>query len=210
MTSRKRPAVPSEPPERLTEEAAQVWREVIARGALAATVDAAMLEAYCSLVVRWRDAAKRVADEGIVVDGGEKRGAVVHPALAAERQLSQQLREWGPLFNRPTSARRRSGPMYDATRRSIAAAGLKDEKRFEGACEATLTLAWIIDEAQRDGMDALLKVSYSVIPSYLKACGELRITPAAVPTVPAAPPGEPSTPAPVRAIGEMREKLGRA
>ena len=49
------------------------------------------------------------------------------------------------------------------------------------ACEAVLTLAWLIDEAQRAGLDALQKASYVTIPTYLKGCAELEITPASIP-----------------------------
>lgn len=179
MAARKPTAIPADPPDRLSEEAAEIWRDVVARGAIAPVVDAVMLEAYCELVVRWRDAAKRIADEGLVVDGG--RTPIVHPAVAAERQLSDQLRAWAPLINKPAAPRRRSGPMYDATRRSIAASTDLQHNRYAGACEAVLTLAWVIDEAQREGLEALRKVSYTVIPSYLKGCAELQITPASLP-----------------------------
>lgn len=173
-------AIPTEPPERLSDEAAELWSEIVARKAMAPTVDAPMLEAYCALVIRWRDAARKIADEGIVVDG-DKRGAIVHPALAAERQLAEQIREWAPLFNRPAAAKRKAGPMYDATKRSIEAAKLPDEPQFEGATAAVLTLAWLIDEAQRAGLEAIQKASFVMIPSYLKGCAELQITPASLP-----------------------------
>lgn len=181
MAPRKPPTIPAEPPERLNDEAADLWREIISRGAISPNADAAMLEAYCALVIRWRAAAAKLSDEGLVVDGGDRRGAVVHPALAAERQLAEQIREWAPLFNRPKAATRRSGPMYDATRRSIAAAPRLAEPKFEGACAAVLTLAWLIDEAQREGLEALRKASFVMIPSYLKGCAELQITPASLP-----------------------------
>lgn len=182
MAARKPATIPTDPPDRISAAAGEVWRDVVSRGAISAKADAAMLEAYCELVVRWRAAAEKLTLEGLVVDGGEKRGAVVHPALAAERQLAEQLREWGPLFNAPRAAARKRGPMYDATKRSIAEAPpLLDDKRFEGACEAVLTLAWLIDEAQREGLDALRQASYVMIPSYLKGCAALQITPASLP-----------------------------
>lgn len=174
--------IPRTPPERLSAEAAEVWVDVIRRDRIHPAADAATLEVYCELTVRWREASRKVSEEGIVVDGGDRRGAIVHPALAAERQLAEQLREWGPMFNRPPRAARRRGTMYDATKASIAAAPeVADEDRLQGACEAVLTLAWLIDEAQREGLEALRKASYSVIPSYLKACAELQITPASLP-----------------------------
>lgn len=181
MAGKPKHHLPAEPPDRLSAAAAAIWREIIARDAIDPGVDAAVLEAYCALVVRWRDAAAKLTAEGLVVDGGDRRGAVVHPALVAERQLAEQVREWAPLFNRPRPAVRRRGPMYDATKRSIKDANLPASKRYDGACEAVLTLAWLIDEAQREGLDALRKVSYGLIPSYLKGCAELQITPASLP-----------------------------
>lgn len=180
----RRPAsgIPTTPPEHLSELAAEVWAEVVARDRIHPAADPRTLEAYCELTVRWRQASDKITDEGIVVDGGDKRGAVAHPALAAERQMAEQLREWGPMFNRPARAARRRGTMYDATNASIKAAPeVLDEDRFQGACQAVLTLAWLIDEAQREGLEALRKASYSVIPSYLKGMGELGLTPAELP-----------------------------
>lgn len=175
------PKIPSEPPERVRADVAEVWRENIGRAAsFDPKVDAALFEAYCSLIARWRTTAKQVAEDGLVV-GDDKKGAIVHPALAAERQLADQIKDWAPLFNRPPAAKRKQGPMYDATRRSIAAANLTNDKEFEGACEAVLTLAWLIDEAQRAGLEALQKASFVMIPSYLKGCAELQITPASIP-----------------------------
>lgn len=169
------------PPDRISEAERDVWVEVVERGRMHPTVVPEMLETYCSLVVRSRAAAEKVAGEGLVVDGGDKRGAVVHPALAAERELAEQIRKWAPLFNRPAAMKRKSGPMYDATRRSITAAQLDAKPEFEGIREAAMTYAWLIDEAQREGLEALQKATYNLIPSYVKACAELQITPASVP-----------------------------
>lgn len=189
MVTRKPSSIPSDPPERLDPDAQQIWRDIVARDAIAPGVDEHTLEAYCALVIRWRDASRRIVEEGLVVNGGDKRGAIVHPALAAERQLAQQLREWAELVNRPAALRRRPGRMYDATRKSITEAGLDDKPQFAGACEAVLTLAWLIDEAQREGLEELRKAAHPLIPNYLKGCTDLRITPASVPAVPVVPPG---------------------
>lgn len=179
MPTPKRPSF--DPPDRLSEAAREVWEETVRRGRMHPTVDPEILETYCILVVRWREAAEKVAAEGLVVDGGDRRGAVVHPALAAERELAEQIRKWSPLFNKPAAVRRRSGPMYDATRRSIVAAELDKTNEYEAVCEAVLTLAWLIDEAQREGIEALQKATYNLIPTYVKGCAELQITPASVP-----------------------------
>ena len=185
MAARRPSTIPPHPPDRLDGGAAEVWREVVARGAISPKADAAMLEIYCVLFAQSRDVASSAATlyalKGLVV-ADEKRGAVVHPALAAARQLADQLRDWAPMFNAPKPATRRRGPMYDATKHSIAAEPkLAGDERFKGACEAVLTLAWLIDEAQREGLDALRQASYVMIPSYLKGCAALQITPASLP-----------------------------
>ncbi|MDJ1113226.1 P27 family phage terminase small subunit [Microbacterium dauci] len=169
-----------DPPDRLTDAEREVWVEMTRRGRMSPTVTPETLETYCSLVVRWRAASAKVESEGLVVDGGDKRGAVVHPALAAERELAEQVRKWSPLFNR-TAAARRPGPMVNATRHSIEAAELDKKTEYEGICLAVLTLAWLIDEAQREGLEALQKATYNLIPSYVKGCAELQITPASLP-----------------------------
>jgi P27 family predicted phage terminase small subunit len=182
MAARRPSTIPVDPPDRLDESAAEVWREVVARGAISPKADAAMLEVYCVLVAQSRTVAQKLSSEGLVV-ADDKKGAVVHPALAAARQLADDLRVWAPMFNAPKAAvRNPRGPMYSATKQSIAAEPkLVNDDRFKGACEAVLTLAWLIDEAQREGLDALRQASYVMIPSYLKGCAALQITPASLP-----------------------------
>lgn len=174
-------SIPQDPPEHLSEEVAEVWKSLIGGAdSFAPTVDAAVFEAYCTLIIRWRKTSQSVAEDGIVV-GDEKKGAIVHPALAAQRALADQIKDWSPLFNRPPAARRRSGPIYDSTHKSIKAAELDKDDRFEGVCKAVLTLAWLIDEAQRAGIEALQKATYNLIPTYLKGCDQLQISPASLP-----------------------------
>lgn len=168
------------PPDHLADDVRAVWEQVVANDRIASTVTPDMLEAYCSLVVRHRDAAAQVASDGIVVREDERKPAVVHPALAAERQLADQLKDWAPLFNQQPAVRKR-GPLYDETKRSLKAAGLEEKEEFAGASAAVLTLAWLIDEAQRAGIEALQKASYVIIPTYLKGCAALQITPASLP-----------------------------
>jgi phage terminase small subunit len=169
-----------EPPEHLSDAASAIWRDVVERDALAPDVDDLMLETYCSLVARWREVTRKIDDEGLLVDGGEKRGAIVHPALATERSLAEQIAKWAPRVNR-SSAARRPGPMRNATQKSIEASPDLQGDQFAGAVEGVLTLAWLIDEAQRAGIEALQKVSYVLIPVYLKGCADLHITPASLP-----------------------------
>lgn len=172
----------SDPPEHLPEDAAEVWREIVATNDLAGTVDRAALEAFCTLVARLRAARRRVNEEGMVVT--DPRGRVVpHPALAVERQTAEQIRAWGDRFAPLVKPVRKRGYMADATARAIADAPHLQEAKFAGAVAAVKTLAWLIDEAQRESMDKLQKAAFGTIPTYLKACAELQITPTSVPEV---------------------------
>ena len=170
----------TDPPEHLPNDVAEVWREIVATNDLAGTVDRAALEAFCTLIARLRDARRRVNEEGMVVT--DPRGRVVpHPALAVERQTAEQIRAWGDRFAPLVKPVRKRGYMADATARAIAEAPHLQDKKFAGAVAAVKTLAWLIDEAQRESMDKLQKASFGTIPTYLKACAELQITPASVP-----------------------------
>lgn len=169
-----------DPPDDLPEDAANVWREIVASNDLAGTVDRAALEAFCTLVARLRQARRRVEEEGMVVT--DPRGRVVpHPALAVERQTAEQIRAWGDRFAPLVKPTRKRGYMADATATALANAPHLDDKKYAGAKAAVKTLAWLIDEAQRESMDKLQKAAFGTIPSYLKACAELQITPASLP-----------------------------
>lgn len=190
-TPRSRPATPRAkeppaPPEGMSALAAAVWFEVVASNDLAGNVNRTALEAYCTLVARLREARHRVDDEGMVVK--DTKGHVVpHPALLVERQTAEEIRSWGDQFAPLVKPVRKRGYMADATAEAIAAAPHLDDRRFAGAIAAVKTLAWLIDEAQRAGMDQLQKAGFGIIPTYVKVCRELQITPASVPVVPAAP-----------------------
>jgi hypothetical protein len=181
VTSKRTPPAP---PAHVTDDVAEVWVEVVEENGIVGPVDRAALEAYCTLTVRLREASKRVADEGMIVKSGTKE--ILHPAITLERQLAEQLHALGARFMPVTAPRRRSGPMYDATKASFAAAEhLRGAEIYTGPRDAVLTLAWLIDEAQRAGIDALQRATFNLIPSYLKACAELQITPASLPAAPA-------------------------
>lgn len=190
----KRPANTSarntEPPTGLPEAAADVWREIMANNELAGTVDRSALEAFCTLMARLREARKRVEDEGMVVK--DPRGRVIpHPALAVERQTAEQIRAWGDRFAPLVKPTRKRGYMADATAASIANATHLSEAKYAGPVAALKTLAWMIDEAQRDSMEALQKAMTTTVPNYLKACTELQITPASIPALAGVAPVEP-------------------
>lgn len=167
-------------PEHLSQDAAGVWDAVVSTHPKPEHLDDLRLEAYCLAVATLRSAHRDLADNGLTIidDRGQ---AVKNPALAAAKDAQEQIRRWGREFAPPRPPRRRRGTMYDATTASISAADhLRDEK-FRGACEAVKTLAWLIDEAQRAGIEELRKATFGAIPAYLRGCAELQITPSAVP-----------------------------
>ncbi|SDF99091.1 phage terminase, small subunit, putative, P27 family [Cellulosimicrobium cellulans] len=170
------------PPESLPADAVKVWNEIVESNDLAGNVDRAALEVFCTLVAQLREARDRVKAEGMVVE--DARGRVVpHPALQVERALADQIRAWGDRFAPLVKPVRKRGYMADATATAIAnAPHLRDEPRYAGAIAAAKTLAWLIDEAQRAGMDALQRAAFGTIPMYVKVCAELQITPASAPT----------------------------
>lgn len=172
----------TEPPEDLPEAAATIWREIMASNELAGTVDRSALEAFCTLMARLREARNRIGDEGMVVK--DPRGRVIpHPALAVERQTAEQIRAWGDRFAPLVKPARKRGYMADATATSIANATHLAEAKYAGPIAALKTLAWMIDEAQRESMEALQKAMTTTVPNYLKACTELQITPASIPVL---------------------------
>lgn len=172
----------TEPPMEMPEAAATVWREIMTSNDLAGTVDRSALEAFCTLMARLREARQRVEDEGMVVK--DPRGRVIpHPALAVERQTAEQIRAWGDRFAPLVKPVRKRGYMADATATSIANATHLSAAKYAGPIAALKTLAWMIDEAQRESMEALQKAMTTTVPNYLKACTELQITPASIPTL---------------------------
>lgn len=212
MTKREQqPVAPVEPPEGLPDAVADVWREIVASNDLAGNVDRSALEAFCTLMARLREARRRVEEEGMVVK--DPRGRVVpHPALTVERQAAEQIRAWGDRFAPLVKPARKRGYMADATAASIAAATHLSAAKFAGPIAAVKTLAWMIDEAQRDSMEALQKAMKDTVPTYLKACADLQITPASVPgvTAPAGDQGKPtgSKVASLRDAAEKRRATG--
>lgn len=206
MTKREQPQpAPIEPPESLPPAAVEVWNEIVASNDLAGNVDRSALEAFCTLMARLREARRRVEEEGMVVK--DPRGRVVpHPALAVERQAAEQIRAWGDRFAPMVKPARKRGYMADATAQSIAAAPHLSQAKFAGPVAAVKTLAWMIDEAQRDSMEALQKAMTTTVPNYLKACADLQITPASVPGV-VAPVGD--APKSSSKVSDMREAAER-
>jgi phage terminase small subunit len=187
------------PPEHLHADAAAVWTEVVtAYGEGAEAIVGPDLDAYCGQVAALREAQARLLSEGLII--ADPKGAPLpHPAVAIAKAAQAELRAFAGRFAPPPAPMvRRPGPMLDATEKAVAAAKhLQDRPEFAGAVEALLTLAWQIDEAQREGFEAFQKTAFGTIPTYLKACEALQVTPASVPAL-----GE-AVPAPAGKSGKL-------
>jgi hypothetical protein len=172
------------PPPHVDEGVAAVWRQVVARHEHPERIVGEDLETYCAQVAIARDLRQQIAKDGVWVANrnGEK---VPNPLLEANREVLKQIKGWGDRFVPPTkheTAKRRNGYVYEATGKAVASAKhLKGHHEFDGAIAAVRTLAWLIDEAQREGIEAMQKAAFGTIPSYLKGCAELMITPASLP-----------------------------
>lgn len=170
------------PPSGFPRELQQIWGEVLDRLPSEAKVDPHRLEVYCQQLNAFRSAAADVAENGVRIQDATGR-TIRNPSVDALRDMTKQLNAWGGEFAPPSSMpKRRRGTMYDATTKAVnAAPHLKDHDEYAGAIEAVKTLAWLIDEAQRAGLHALQNAAYGTIPSYLKGCAALQITPAEAP-----------------------------
>lgn len=169
------------PPEHLSEDLAAIWAEVVRSHPKPEAIVGPRLEAFCALVLVVRKSHEQIAEQGLVVEDASGR-KVPNPALKIADEATESLRKWGREFTRSVGVRRRRGPMFDATCTSVAnAEHLKDKREFTGPVEAVKTLAWLIDEAQRAGIEELQKAAFGTIPTYLKGCEALQITPASRP-----------------------------
>lgn len=178
-----------EAPESLSDEVRAIWAEVIERLPAGRKVDATRLEVYCEQLHAFRVAAEDVRKNGVRIE--DARGATIrNPSVDTLRDMTKQLNVWGAEFAPPNSTpKRRRGTMYDATAKAVKAAKhLEGRDDYAGAIEAVKTLAWLIDEAQRSGLHSLQSAAYGTIPSYLKGCAALQITPAETPSADAAKP----------------------
>lgn len=184
-----------QPPAHLADDVRAIWAEVLEHLPAGRKVDPIRFEVYCEQLLAFRVAAADVRENGVSIEDAQGR-TIRNPSIDALTAMTKQLNTWGAEFAPPSSMpKRRRGSMYDATRRSVAAAEhLKNAPQYEGAIEAVCTLAWLIDEAQRAGLHALQQAAFGTIPSYLKGCANLQITPAEAPTAgeakkPGAKPG---------------------
>lgn len=199
-----------ETPPYLDEGVASVWRRVVDAHPHPESIIGPDLDTYCAQVAILQDCQKKVVAEGAMVRD-KNNVPVPHPLLEVERELMKEMKVWGTRFLPPApKAVRRSGYIYDATCRSVRAAKhLEGKSEFEGAIATLKTLAWLIDEAQRSGLAALEKAAFGTIPTYMKTCEALQVTPASLPAAFAGTSGggegEPSEPV---GIDAWRRKKG--
>lgn len=172
-----------EAPEHLSDDVRSIWDEVMGRMPEGRSVDATRFEVYCTQVHAFRKAAEDVQENGVRIEDATGR-MVRNPSISTLQDMTKQLNTWGAEFAPPNSMpKRRRGTMYDATCKSVAAAEhLKGRAEYAGTIEAVKTLAWLIDEAQRSGLHAMQSAAYGTIPSYLKGCAALQVTPATPPS----------------------------
>lgn len=78
-------------PAHLESDLSEIWDESAKDFRLG--IGATGLEAVCRLIQRARLASKRLTDEGIVVEDA-KGNPIPHPALAIEKQVQSELRQW--------------------------------------------------------------------------------------------------------------------
>lgn len=199
-----------EPPSHLDEGVARVWRRVVDAHPHPEQIVGPDLDTYCAQVAILQDCQRQVVAEGAMVRD-KNNVPIPHPLLEVERELMKEMKVWGTRFLPPApKALRRSGYIYDATCRSVRAAKhLQDKPEFEGAIATLKTLAWLIDEAQKAGLASMEKAAFGTIPTYMKTCEALQVTPASLPAAFAGATGggEGEPPAPV-GIDAWRRKKG--
>jgi hypothetical protein len=82
-------------PKHLTPEMAAIWDEL--RPQVDEYISAIEFESLVTQVYRMRDAQKRIAEEGLVVEDA-KGFAVPHPAIGVEKQAQSEIRTWFKHF----------------------------------------------------------------------------------------------------------------
>jgi hypothetical protein len=82
---------------------AAIWDEIAPT--MDPDVGAAGLEALVGQIKRMRDAAKRVEEEGLIVEDA-KGNPVSHPAIVVERDAQKEIRAWLSQFRGRKDERR--------------------------------------------------------------------------------------------------------
>jgi len=84
-------------PSNMSPGLAAAWDEVAPQ--VLPTIGAAGLEALATVVLRLRDARRRIDDDGVLV-AGDRGQPGAHPALAIERDAIAEIRAWMSAFGR--------------------------------------------------------------------------------------------------------------
>lgn len=98
-----------DPPEWLTDRAAQMWRMVVPellRENVVAITDLHNVEAFCVAYDNWRMAQESVQQHGIVVAGAQG-GPIKNPALTAANETMRQIVTFGSMLGLDPASRTR-------------------------------------------------------------------------------------------------------
>lgn len=98
-----------DPPEWLSDRAAQMWRMVVPellRENVVAITDLHNVEAFCVAYDNWRMAQASVAKNGIVVTGAQG-GPIKNPALTAANETMRQIVTFGSMLGLDPASRTR-------------------------------------------------------------------------------------------------------
>ena len=98
-----------DPPEWLSDRAAQMWRMVVPellRENVVAITDLHNVEAFCVAYDNWRMAQESVAKNGFVVTGAQG-GPIKNPALTAANETMRQIVTFGSMLGLDPASRTR-------------------------------------------------------------------------------------------------------
>ena len=98
-----------DPPEWLTDRAAQMWRMVVPellRENVVAITDLHNVEAFCVAYDNWRMAQESVQQHGIVIAGAQG-GPIKNPALTAANETMRQIVTFGSMLGLDPASRTR-------------------------------------------------------------------------------------------------------
>ena len=98
-----------DPPEWLSDRAAQMWRMVVPellRENVVAITDLHNVEAFCVAYDNWRMAQESVTQHGIVVTGAQG-GPIKNPALTAANETMRQIVTFGSMLGLDPASRTR-------------------------------------------------------------------------------------------------------
>lgn len=104
-----KPEVGAEPPAHLSGEAAVKWAELapqLENLGILSQIDADLLAMYCQFYGRWVEAEQHLAEESLVLTGGQG-GVYQNPWLAVANKAMEQMHKLGAEFGLTPSSRTR-------------------------------------------------------------------------------------------------------